>query len=48
MKSKAEVLQAFKKFVKDFGAPEAIIRDMSGEKTSQYLKRFCQEIDTTV
>jgi len=47
MKSKAEVLQAAKQFVKEIGAPEAIICDMAGEQTSPALKRFCQEIGTT-
>ena len=48
MKSKAEVLQAVKQFAKEIGAPEAIICDMAGEQTSHALKRFCQEIGTTM
>ncbi len=48
LKSKAEVLQAVKQFAKEIGAPEAIICDMAGEQTSQALKRFCQEICTTL
>jgi hypothetical protein len=48
MKSKAEVLQAVKQFAKDIGAPDAIICDMAGEQTSHALKRFCQEIGTTL
>jgi hypothetical protein len=48
MKSKAEVLQAVKQFAKEIGAPEAIICDMAGEQTSHALKRFCQEIGTTL
>jgi hypothetical protein len=48
MKSKAKVLQAVKQFAKEIGAPEAIICDMAGEKTSQALKRFCQETGTTL
>jgi hypothetical protein len=48
MKSKAEVLQAVKQFAKEIGAPDAIICDMAGEQTSHALKRFCQEIGTTL
>ena len=48
MKSKAEVLQAVKQFAKEIGAPDAIICDMAGEQTSPALKRFCQEIGTTL
>jgi hypothetical protein len=48
MKSKAEVLQAVKQFAKEIGALDAIICDMAGEQTSQALKRFCQEIGTTL
>jgi hypothetical protein len=48
MQSKAEVLQAVKQFAKEIGAPGAIICDMAGEQTSRELKRFCQEIGTTL
>jgi hypothetical protein len=48
MKSKAEVLQAVKQFAKEIGAPDAIICDMAGEQTPHALKRFCQEIGTTM
>jgi hypothetical protein len=48
MKSKAEILQAVKQFAKEIGAPDAIIGDMAGEQTSHALKRFCQEIGTTI
>jgi hypothetical protein len=48
MKSKAEVLQAVKQFAKEIGASDAIICDMAGEQTSHALKRFCQEIGTTM
>jgi hypothetical protein len=48
MQSKAEVLQAVKQFAKEIGAPDAIICDMAGEQTSRELKRFCQEIGTTL
>ena len=48
MKSKAEVLQAVKQFAKEIDAPDAIICDMAGEQPSHALKRFCQEIGTTL
>jgi hypothetical protein len=48
MKSKIEVLQAVKQFAKEIGAPDAIICDMAGEQTSQSLKKFCNEIGTTL
>jgi hypothetical protein len=48
MKSKAEVLQAVKQFAKEIDAPNAIICNMAGEQTSHTLKRFCQEIGTTL
>jgi len=48
MKSRAEVLQAVKQFAKEIGAPDALICDMAGEQTSHPLKRFCQEIGTTL
>jgi hypothetical protein len=49
MKSKAEVLQAVKQFAKEIGAPEeAIICDVAGKQMSQGLKKFCQEIGTTL
>jgi hypothetical protein len=48
MKSKAEVLQAVKQFAKEIDAPDAVICNMAGEQTSYALKRFCQEISTTL
>jgi hypothetical protein len=48
MKSKIEVLQAVKQFAKEVGAPDAIICDMAGEQTSQPLRKFCNEIGTTL
>lgn len=48
MKSKSEVLQAVKQFAKEIGAPDAIISDCSGEQKSHALKRFCNEIGTTL
>ena len=48
MKSKSEALQAVKQFAKEIGAPEALINDMSGEQTSKPMKKFCNEIGTTL
>jgi hypothetical protein len=48
MKSKIEVLQTVKQFAKEVGAPDAIICDMAGEQTSQPLRKFCNEIGTTL
>ena len=48
MQSKSEVLQAVKQFAKEIGAPDAIISDMAGEQTSLALRKFCNEIGTTL
>jgi hypothetical protein len=48
MKSKIKVLQAVKQFAKEIGAPDAIICDMAGEQTSHPLRKFCNEIGTTL
>jgi hypothetical protein len=48
MKSKSEMLQAAKQFAKEIGAPDATIYDHAGKQTSIALKRFCQEIGTTL
>ena len=48
MKSKSKVMRAVKKFAKEIGSPEAIICDMSGEQTSNTLRKFCREISTTL
>jgi hypothetical protein len=48
MKSKAEALQAVKQFAKEIGAPDALIYDKAGEQTSNELKKFCQDIGTTM
>jgi hypothetical protein len=37
-----------KQFTKEIGAPEAIIADPAGEQTSHALRKFCQEIGTTL
>ena len=48
MKSKAEVLQSVKKFAKEIGAPDAIISDTAGEKTSKAIRKFCYKIGTNL
>ena len=41
MKWKSEVLAATKQFVKDVGAPEAIVGDMASKQWSSGVKQFC-------
>ena len=48
MKSKGDVPLALKVFAKEIGAPDAIICDAAGEQTSHELKRFCQQMGTTL
>lgn len=48
MKRKSEVLQAVKQFSKEIGAADAIISDASKEQMSQPLRKFCNEIGTTL
>jgi hypothetical protein len=48
MRTKADVLEAVKQFAKEVGAPDAIVSDMAGEQTSLALKKFCNEIGTTL
>jgi hypothetical protein len=48
MKSKSEVLHAVKQFAKEVGAPEALICDAAREQRSHELRKFCQEIRTTL
>jgi hypothetical protein len=43
-----KVLQAIKKFAKEIGAPDAFIADMSGVQMSREVKRFCNDIGTTL
>ena len=40
MKTKGEVLQAVKKFVKEVGAPDAIIFDSAREQKYQYMSKL--------
>ena len=48
LKARSEVILALKEFAKRIGVPEAIICDASGEQSSQELRKFCQEIGTTL
>jgi hypothetical protein len=48
LRKKAEALQAVKQFVKEIGAPKAIICDGAGEQSSHELKHFCEQIGTTL
>ena len=48
MKSRSEVLQAVKQFAKEIGAPDALICDPSGEQSSHELRRFLNDIGTSL
>ena len=48
MKKKSEVLLAIKQFVKEIGAPDSFVADMSGEQMSSEVKKFCNDIGTTL
>ena len=48
MKSKGDFKLALKEFAKEVGVPEALIVDPSGEQTSKEVRRFCQQIGTTL
>ena len=48
MRSKSEVLQAVKQFAKEIGAPEAIICDAVKEQTSKALRKFLNNIGSTL
>eukprot|EP00957_Ditylum_brightwellii_P156743 11930432-Ditylum_brightwellii.AAC.1 len=48
MKREAEVLKAVKQFAKKIGVPDAIISDASGAQTSTDLRKFCNEIGSTL
>ena len=45
---KSEVLQALKQIAKEIGAPTSIIADMSGEQMSHDVRKFCNDIGTTL
>ena len=48
MKKKSEVLLAIKQFAKEIGAPDSFVADMSGEQMSSDVKKFCNDIGTTL
>ena len=48
LKQKSEVLAATKQFVKDVGAPDAIICDMANEQQSSEMKQFCNAMGMTL
>ena len=48
MQQKSEVLQVIKQFAKEIGAPTSIIADMSGEQMSHDVRKFCNDIGTTL
>ena len=48
MKRKSEVLLAIKQFAKDIGGPDSFVADMSGEQMSSEVKKFCNDIGTTL
>lgn len=48
MRRKSDVLAAVKQFVKEVGAPDTLIFDMSGEQTSHELRNFCSDIGTSM
>ena len=48
MRSRSEVLQAVKQFAKEIGAPEVLVADPAGEQKSLPLRKFCNEIGTTL
>ena len=48
IKRKSEVLLAIKKFSKEIGAPDSFVADMSGDQMSSEVKKFCNDIGTTL
>jgi hypothetical protein len=48
MTKEADVLKAVKQFAKEIGAPDALICDASKAQTSKDMKKFCNEIGTTL
>ena len=48
MKRKSEVLLAIKQFVKEIGAPDSFVADMSGEQMSSEVKKLCNDIGTSL
>ena len=48
MKSKGLATQALNHFAKEIGAREVFVLDSSGERTSQEVKHFCNNIGTSL
>ena len=48
MKKESDFLQAVKQVAKAIGAPDAIIYDASKARTSQAVRKFCNDIGTTL
>ena len=48
MRKKSEVLQVIKQFAKEIGVPTSIISDMSGEQMSHDVRKFCNDIGSTL
>ena len=48
MRRKSEVLQVIKQFAKEIGASTSIIVDMASEQMSQEVRKFCNDIGTTL
>ena len=48
MRRKFKVLQEIKQFAKEIWAPTSIIADMAGEQISQEVRKFCNDIYTTL
>ena len=48
MRRKSEVLQVIKQFAKEIGAATSIIADMAGKQMSQEVRKFCNDIGTTL
>ena len=48
MRKRSDVMQAVKQFAKAIGAPEVIICDAAAEQMSAAVRKFCNEIGTTL
>ena len=48
MKSKGEFYDALHIFCKEVGVPTSLIVDPSGEQTSNKVKKFCNQVETTL
>ena len=48
MRRKPKVLQVIKQFAKEIGVPTSIIVDMASEQMSQEVRKFCNDIGTSL